>query len=66
MINLSLLWMEHDPGIDIFFFFFFESFGNLVKQTTRIIIISLLFMGVESIFFAFTLFHSLKLFLRTL
>lgn len=21
MINLSLLWMEHDPGIDIFFFF---------------------------------------------
>lgn len=50
----------------IFFFFFFESFGNLVKQTTRIIIISLLFMGVETIFFAFTLFHSLKLFLRTL
>lgn len=21
MINLSLLWMEYDPGIDIFFFF---------------------------------------------
>lgn len=51
MINLSLLWMEYDPGIDIFFFFFWNLLENSVK-TTRITIISLPFI-VESIFFAF-------------
>lgn len=51
MINLFLLWMEYDPGIDILFFFW-NLLGNLVKQTTRITIISLPFI-VESIFFAF-------------